>query len=705
MAATGSTAVPAGRKRTVNIDGDTMEIIPLGAGSEVGRSSCVIKFKGKMVMFDCGVHPAYSGMSTLPYFDHINPAEVDLCLVTHFHLDHSGSVPYLANRTEFDGRIFMTHPTKPICKLLWQDYARVSKISTDEQIFSQKDIDSCMKKIELCDFHEEIQHKGIRVTAYSAGHVLGAAMWMVEIAGVRVLYTGDYSREVDRHLPQAEFPPVQIHVLIVESTYGVQNHEPREQRENRFTSAVHHIIRQGGKCLIPTFALGRAQEILLILENFWEKNPDLKNIPIYYNSPMANKCARIFETYTNMCSKKVIDETNKARNPWHFKFVKNMPERDRAWEESQTFGACVVLAAPGMLQSGVSRELFELWAPDKRNGVVMTGYAVQGTMANDLKRDPDNVTLSDGRKMAVKAMLRFISFSAHADYQTTSDFIKQIRTQNVVLVHGEEGEMNRMKQKLLEEHTEDANFKVFAPQNCQPVHLEFDSDRTVDVVGDLTSYDQKRSKPMHAVLVEDRFGNRTLLQPKELSEYTRLKASSLEQAQRLTFPHNLQILCRSLQDVYDDVIFEEGRVIVCGLVNITYYHNDPSREQIEISWNASPVADMIADSISMVAIELTSSPSAVQGLMLKEETEHSEQRLFLLWQSYVRNTFSVNQEINPSTKRMHFTVEEVPVEVDFSTRTIHCDDENLKKRVSLALQRCMETITPVNLNTGVVTGG
>jgi len=583
----------------------------------------------------------------------------------------------------------MTHPTKPICKLLWQDYARVSKISQDEQIFSQKDIDLCMKKIELIDFHEEICHNGIKVTCYGAGHVLGAAMMMIEINGVRVLYTGDYSREEDRHLPQAELPPFQIHVLIVESTYGVQNHEPREQREHRFTNAVHHVVRQGGKCLIPVFALGRAQEILLILEDFWNRSPELQNIPIYYNSPMANKCARIFETYTNMCSKKVQDETNKARNPWHFKHVKNMPERDRAWEESQTFGACVVLAAPGMLQSGVSKELFELWAPDKRNGIVVTGYAVPGTLANELKTDPDTVTLSDGRKLSVKAMLRFISFSAHADYQQTASFIQHIRTQNVVLVHGEEGEMSRMKTKLLEEHMEEPNFKVFAPQNCQPVHLEFDFDPSVDVIGELA--EEKRTQPFNAVLVEDTFGSRKLLQASELQQFTRLKACSLEQTQRLVFPHGLHILHRSLTDVFDDVLFADGVITICNVV----FASVSSPPIVEISWRASPVADMVADSVALIALELTANPSAVQALQCKEEGDQQKQRTLALWRAYLKNSFAV--EDVKGSEDLSFEIDGTPVKVQFATRTVTCTDEALRKRILTGLLRCHQTVAPIKV--------
>merc|ERR1719487_1851216 len=212
----------------------------------------------------------------------------------------------------------MTHPTRPICRMLWHDYARASKIAAEDQIFSSTDIEATLEKIELIDYHQEKQHCGIKFSAYRAGHVLGAAMFLNNIGGIRVLYTGDYSQEKDRHLPQAEIPPVRVHVLISECTYGSMIHEPREQRERRFTNSVHQIVRQGGKCLLPVFAPGRAQEVLMILEDYWKQHPDLHNIPIFYNSPMASRCLRIFETYTGMCSKQVQEQVNRCDNPWIF---------------------------------------------------------------------------------------------------------------------------------------------------------------------------------------------------------------------------------------------------------------------------------------------------------------------------------------------------------------------------------------------------
>merc|ERR550514_202750 len=141
-------------------------------------------------------------------------------------------------------------------------------------------------------------------------------------------------------------------------------------------------------------------------------------------------------------------------------------------EGAKDQGPCVVLAAPGMLQSGASRELFEMWAPDKRNGVVVSGYSVQGTLAHDLKAEPENVTLSDGRKLPVRCSIKFISFSAHSDYNQTRDFVKSLRASNVILVHGEEAEMGRMANKLKDDLAgEQHSVNVCAPQNCQTIQL------------------------------------------------------------------------------------------------------------------------------------------------------------------------------------------------------------------------------------------
>ncbi|KAJ1956250.1 endoribonuclease ysh1, partial [Linderina pennispora] len=262
---------------------DLLQITPLGAGQEVGRSCIVLRYKGKTVMLDCGLHPAYEGENSLPFIDEVDPASVDVLLVTHFHVDHAAAVPYYIEKTAFKGRTFMTHPTKAIFKWLVADYVRVTNNASSGALYDQRDMDNAYGKIEAIDIHQQIDVDGIKFTAYNAGHVLGAAMYVIEIAGVKVLYTGDYSREEDRHLMAAENPHVPVDVLITESTYGVQSHEPRVEREARFTSAVRDIVKRGGRCLMPVFALGRTQELLLILEEYWQRHArELEGIPIYF---------------------------------------------------------------------------------------------------------------------------------------------------------------------------------------------------------------------------------------------------------------------------------------------------------------------------------------------------------------------------------------------------------------------------------------
>uniref|UniRef100_A0A0M3I0M7 Lactamase_B domain-containing protein n=1 Tax=Ascaris lumbricoides TaxID=6252 RepID=A0A0M3I0M7_ASCLU len=174
------------------------------SGCNSGRG----KLRDSLLQLDCGIYPGMSGVDALPFVDFVDCEELDLLLVRHFHLDHCGAVPWLLERTEFRGRCFTTRATKTIYRMLIGDY--------------------------LKDSGDRLSRaKGSGRYQVSAGHVLGACMLMIEIAGVRVLYTDDFSRFEDRHLCAAELPTVSPDVLICESTYGTQVHEGREEREKR----------------------------------------------------------------------------------------------------------------------------------------------------------------------------------------------------------------------------------------------------------------------------------------------------------------------------------------------------------------------------------------------------------------------------------------------------------------------------------------
>jgi cleavage and polyadenylation specificity factor subunit 3 len=285
------------------------------------------------------------GVDALPFTDLIDANEIDLLLVSHFHLDHCGALPWFLEKTTFHGRVFMTHATKAIYRWLLSDYIKVSNISTVDMLYTEKDLESSMDKIETVNFHQETEVNGIRFWCYHAGHVLGAAMFMMEIAGVKILYTGDFSRQEDRHLMAAEIPPICPDVLITEATYGTQIHEKREVREARFTSTVHDIVNRGGRCLIPVFALGRAQELLLILDEYWDQHPELHDIPIYYASSLAKKCMAVYQTYVNAMNDRIRKQIA-ISNPFMFKHISYL----KGISQFDDIGPSVVMASPGMMQ-------------------------------------------------------------------------------------------------------------------------------------------------------------------------------------------------------------------------------------------------------------------------------------------------------------------------------------------------------------------
>eukprot|EP00371_Babesia_bovis_P000681 XP_001609328.1 cleavage and polyadenylation specifity factor [Babesia bovis T2Bo] len=637
-------------------------ITVLGAGCEVGRS-CVFAERGKHnVMFDCGLHPALSGVGALPVFEAIDLSKVDLCLITHFHLDHCGAVPYLLSKTSFKGRIFMTYATKAICHLLWTDYARMEQLQTVKSIFDRTaprdlqdgsdskeglmdelicgsglysfdDVEYALSKIETIDFHEEKDVGGIKFSCYRAGHVLGASMFLVEMDGVRILYTGDYSTEVDRHVPCAEIPPINAHLLICESTYGIRIHEERVQRERRFLRSVIEIVTRGGKCLLPVFALGRAQEILLILDEYWQANRNLQPIPIFYISPLAQKSLRVYETFVGLCGDYIKECVYNGFNPFNFTFVKYARSVAEISQYLQADGPCIVMTSPGMLQGGPSLQIFEKIAPDSRNGVVLTGYTVKGTLADELRRDPEVVNV--GHK-TIKRLCSVdqISFSAHADYHQTKEFIRRLSVPNVILVHGERNEMTRMRDKLSEEINE---LSVFMPEVLQMITLNFPPDTTIHAVGQIAD-DAKRIAThgpddtvaySSVVLVGE--NKPKVVYADDLENSVSLDLSYLDQQMTIEFNGTLEDLKATLDGIYDQVeIIGNDQLRVLGLVTVFVANG-----RLRMTWTSNPVADLVADSINMVAIQLIVNPKECLqesgiNVLLKEDSvfyEVSEKQL------------------------------------------------------------------------------
>lgn len=333
------------------------------------------------------------------------------------------------------------------------------------QLFTESDVLSTLPLIQTVAFHTTHTHSSIRITPYPAGHVLGAAMFLIEIAGLNILFTGDYSREDDRHLIPASIPKgVKVDVLITESTFGVASHVPRLERETALMKSLTGVLNRGGRVLMPVFAIGRAQELLLILEDYWNRHPDYRKYPIYYASNLAKKCMLVYQTYIDamndniksMFQNRLADASNGdkegsgAGGPWDFRWIRSL----KSLERFDDVGGCVMLASPGMLQSGVSRSLLERWAPDPKNGVIITGYSVEGTMAKMILTEPESIQAimtgrvggrvqgvggrgkpgAEGEKVMIprRCTVQEYSFAAHVDGTENREFIEEVAAPVVV---------------------------------------------------------------------------------------------------------------------------------------------------------------------------------------------------------------------------------------------------------------------------------
>uniref|UniRef100_A0A914Y1J2 Cleavage and polyadenylation specificity factor subunit 3 n=1 Tax=Panagrolaimus superbus TaxID=310955 RepID=A0A914Y1J2_9BILA len=559
-----------------SVNSDVLQFIPLGSGQEVGRSCHFLNFKGKKILLDCGIHPGMHGIDSLPFLDYVDVDEIDLLLITHFHLDHCGALPWLLTKTAFRGRCFMTHASKAIYRILLGDFVKVAKNGPggDRILYTEDDVEKSMSKIECIDFKEQKEVNGVRFRAYVAGHVLGACMFMIEIDTVRILYTGDFSCEEDRHLRAAEIPEVTPDILISESTYGTQSHESREVREQRFTDTVKEIVSRGGRCLIPVFALGRAQELLLILDEYWHAHPELHTIPILYASSLAKKCMSVYQTFVNGMNSKV-QRNLINNNPFVFKHITYLKNSDHF----DDVGPCVILASPGMLQPGLSRQLFEQWCPDSKNGCIVAGYCVEGTLAKHILSEPEEIVTLTGRRIPVRMQISYISFSAHTDFNQTSDFVTRLKPHHIILVHGEQGEMSRLRnglQRLLEHNPDFANLEIHMPRNTEKLNLRFASEKVARLVGSIVT-DLHTEDLIQGVLMRKNF-NYNVLVPQDLMEYSSLRTSDVSSHQTIYFSRSEEWLAFNLRTLDPKLTIEQ----VEGYDLPDYLAIDPKRTKKEL---------------------------------------------------------------------------------------------------------------------------
>uniref|UniRef100_A0A8C5Q8V2 Integrator complex subunit 11 n=1 Tax=Leptobrachium leishanense TaxID=445787 RepID=A0A8C5Q8V2_9ANUR len=574
----------------------TITVTPLGAGKDVGRSCILVSIGGKNIMLDCGMHMGFNDDRRFPDFTYITQSGrltdlLDCVIISHFHLDHCGALPYMSEMVGYDGPIYMTHPTKAICPILLEDYRKITVDKKGEtNFFTSQMIKDCMKKVVAVNLHQTVQvDDDLEIKAYYAGHVLGAAMFQIKVGSESVVYTGDYNMTPDRHLGAAWIDRCRPDLLITESTYATTIRDSKRCRERDFLKKVHDAVEKGGKVLIPVFALGRAQELCILLETFWERM-NLK-APIYFSTGLtekANHYYKLFITWTNQ----KIRKTFVQRNMFEFKHIKAF---DRTFADNP--GPMVVFATPGMLHAGQSLQIFRKWAGNEKNMVIMPGYCVQGTVGHKILNGQRKLEMEGRQTLEVKMQVEYMSFSAHADAKGIMQLIRQAEPANVLLVHGEAKKMEFLNHKIEQE------FKIscYMPCNGETVSIPTNPNIPVDISLSLLKKesaqsvgpDCKKPKLLHGTLIM-KDNNMRLVSPEQALKEIGLCEHQLRFTCRLHIqdPHKEQEtvsrLYNHLKSILKDRTVQhlpDGSIMVESiLLQVSSHSDDPAAKVLLISW-------------------------------------------------------------------------------------------------------------------------
>ncbi len=448
-----------------------MKIQFIGGARTVTGSQHLLFINGKKILLECGL---FQGRRKDTYEKnknfHFDPAEIDLMILSHAHIDHSGNIPNLV-RNGFDGCIYATAATVDLCQIMLRDSAYLQERDIEwinkkrkrnkqepiEPLYTLEDVETAMQNFIGVQYNRKIRlFPGVSVTFRDAGHILGSASILLEIEEndgrkIRLGFTGDIGRP---DMPVIRTPDKlrDLDAIIMESTYGNRLHPPVEDVEEELAKVVRQCTKDGGKIIIPAFAVGRTQLLVYMLHKLFDQNR-IPQIPIYVDSPLAVSATNIFRSHPECFSR----ETNRVflvngQDPFGFARLKYVRDVNASKELNEKKGAMIIISASGMAEGGRILHHLKNNVGNPKNLVLFVGYAAEHTLARKIMDGAKEVNIF-GEKHIINCRVKIMDyFSAHADQEELIDYLRlnpKEKLKNIFLVHGEEKQSLVLREKLV----------------------------------------------------------------------------------------------------------------------------------------------------------------------------------------------------------------------------------------------------------------
>jgi metallo-beta-lactamase family protein len=436
-----------------------MKLKFLGAAREVTGSKILLTTdSGNKILFDCGMFQGKGletdGMNRDLGFD---PYLIDHIILTHAHIDHSGLIPYVY-KLGFRGSIICSNATRDLCSIMLADTAFIQEHDTQifnkrrakkglplvTPIFTQEDAKECMSLFIGVPNEMKFRiHENIKVKFTNTGHMLGSGVANMLITEnghtTRIAYTGDIGRPTSRILaPPKPFP--QADILITESTYGDRLHQDTVSAdEELLRTVIHTCVEKGGKLIIPSFSVGRTQEVVYSLNNFFNQGK-LPRVEIFVDSPLAVNATTIFRMHPECFNKEILQVMENDSDPFGFNSLTYITRQEDSKKLNDSKKPCIIISASGMAEAGRIKHHLANNISNPQNTILMVGYCSPVTLGARIARGDKEVSIF-GTVYKVNAEVKSIdSFSGHADYKEMISFLNcqdKSAVQRTFLVHGE----------------------------------------------------------------------------------------------------------------------------------------------------------------------------------------------------------------------------------------------------------------------------